>query len=78
MIAAQLVAKGLTKDLPDWQIQLQKGEFTPIRLWLAENTHGRGALYDGLDMVKEITGEELKVKYFRSYLEKKYSDLYAL
>ncbi|WP_455140104.1 carboxypeptidase M32 [Candidatus Hodarchaeum mangrovi] len=78
IIAAQLINRGLTRDLPEWHEKINTGKFTPIRQWLANNIHSKGVLYDGLDMVKEITGEPLTVRYFIHYLENKYSELYEL
>ena len=78
IIAAQLINRGLTRDLPEWHEKLNIGKFTPIREWLANTIHSKGALYDCLDMVKVITGESLNVKYFLNYLEKKYTSLYEL
>ena len=76
LMAAQIVGAGLTKDLPDWRETLSKSVFTPIRKWLASNTHGIGALYDSLDTIKHITGKPLSAKYFKDYIEAKYSLLY--
>jgi len=78
IIGAQLINRGLSKNIPEWRENLNFGKFSPIREWLANNIHSKGALYDGLDMVKEITGEPLTVKYFIDYLENKYSELYEL
>jgi carboxypeptidase Taq len=76
LMAAQIVRAGLTKDIPDWQDTLSNGVFTPIRKWLAENTHGIGALYDSLESIEHITGAQLSAKYFKDYIENKYSSLY--
>ncbi|MFX1508148.1 MAG: carboxypeptidase M32 [Promethearchaeota archaeon] len=77
-IMASQITTALTHDLPSWRTSLQNGNFTPIREWLAHNIHQKGAQFDVLDLIKEITGEPLTVKYFIEYLEKKYSELYNL
>ncbi|MCG3225780.1 MAG: carboxypeptidase M32 [Candidatus Heimdallarchaeota archaeon] len=77
LISSQLTAT-MSKDLSDWKTSLQNGKFTPIRQWLETNVHQRGGTLDCLDMVKEITGEELTPKYHVKYLEKKFSSLYHL
>ncbi len=77
LISSQITAR-MSKDLSDWKISLQNGKFTPIRQWLETNVHQRGGTLDCLDMVKEITGEELTPKYHIKYLEEKFSSLYHL
>ncbi len=67
----------LEKELPDWRKQLTKGNFKDIKQWLVKNVHSRGYLYDPADLIKKITGEELKVKPYLDYLTDKYSKLYG-
>ena len=76
LMAAQIVSAGLSKDIPDWQDTLASGVFTPIKKWLASNTHEMGALYDSLNSIEHITGSPLSVKHFKNYIETKYSSLY--
>ena len=76
LMAAQIVGAGLTKDIPDWQDSLARGTFTPVKKWLASNTHEIGALYDSLESIEHITGTPLSGKYFKDYIETKYSSLY--
>ncbi|MFX1518175.1 MAG: carboxypeptidase M32 [Promethearchaeota archaeon] len=77
-IMASQIVTALTHDLPTWRTSLQMGKFTPIREWLAHNIHQKGAQYDVLDLIENITGEPLSVKYFITYLKEKYSELYNL
>lgn len=77
-IMASQITTALTQDLPTWQTSLQTGNFTLIREWLAHNIHNKGTLFDSLDLIKNITGEPLSVKYFVKYLKEKYSELYNL
>ncbi|MHA1226459.1 MAG: carboxypeptidase M32 [Candidatus Hodarchaeales archaeon] len=77
IMAAQIVQTGLDKSLPDWRDELKNGDFSPVRLWLAKNIHSKGAMYDGLDFIEKITGEQLTVKYFKNYLERKYQQMYG-
>ncbi|MFW9996009.1 MAG: carboxypeptidase M32 [Candidatus Odinarchaeota archaeon] len=78
MMAAQIAMTALTRDLPDWRQSLQAGMFTPVREWLAEKIHSKGAIYDSLGLIEDITGEQLSAKYFIEYLTQKYSDLYQI
>ena len=77
LISSQITAK-INKELPDWKTSLANGKFTPIRQWLETNIHQKGGTLDCLDMVKEITGEELSPKYHIKYLDEKFSSLYLL
>lgn len=66
----------MEKTIPNWKDLIRKGNFKPIKEWLINNVHKYGDLYDPADLIKKITNEELNVKYFIDYLNKKYSKLY--
>ncbi len=72
------ITTSLSKDYPEWKSSLEEGKFDPINQWIAKNVYKKGAMFDSLDMIKEITGESLSVKYFLSYLKEKYSKLYQI
>jgi carboxypeptidase Taq len=69
--------KKLRKDDPTWKKELKMGNFQPVKNWMIENVHSKGNLYDPADLVKEVTGEYLKVKPFISYLDKKFGKIYG-
>jgi len=69
--------KKLKRDEPAWKKELKKGNFQPVKKWMRENVHQKGDLYDPADLVKEVTGENLTVKPFINYLEKKYAKIYG-
>jgi len=73
--AGQLLAS-MEKDTPDWRKQLEKGNFKPVKQWLAEKVHKQGNLYDPPALIKRITGKELTVKPYLNYLNEKCSKLY--
>ncbi len=77
LISSQIATK-LNNELFNWRDILQNGSFTPIRQWLADNIHLKGGFYDGLDLVENVTGEPLNIKYFVNYIENKYKELYKL
>ncbi|NHJ04504.1 MAG: carboxypeptidase M32 [Candidatus Heimdallarchaeota archaeon] len=68
----------LEQEIPNWRGQIQKGELSKIINWLVTNVHMKGNLFDPLDLVKEITGEELSTKYYLEYLKKECSKYYKL
>jgi len=67
----------MTSDIHNWKDMLVSKGFNPVGVWLKENIHSHGNLYDPIDLMKEITGKDLTVKPFISYLEEKYSKLYG-
>ncbi|MHA2364389.1 MAG: carboxypeptidase M32 [Candidatus Hodarchaeales archaeon] len=70
--------KTLEKDIPDWKEYVRKGNIKPITEWLTKNIHSKGKFLDPLNLIKEVTGEELSSKHFIEYLNEKYTKLYQL
>lgn len=77
LYGAQFLSK-MEKDMPDLFKQVEEGNLGPIHEWLRENIHKYGAVYKPEKLIKMVTGEELKAKYFIDYLNKKYSEIYEL
>jgi carboxypeptidase Taq len=75
--SGQLVAE-MEKDLPRWTHQISKGVIRETKDWLVQNVYRYGNLYDPSDLIKHITGEQLSVQPYLSYLNKKYTRLYGL
>ena len=67
----------MEKNLPNWHQQLAKGNFNDVKTWLTKNVHSQGNLYDPADLIKKITGKEIDVKPYLSYLNNKFSELYG-
>jgi carboxypeptidase Taq len=74
--SGQLLAT-MDKDVVDWRQQITSGNFGAVKEWLVKNVHSRGDLYSPPDLIKIITGKELVVDPYLSYLNKKYSRLYG-
>jgi carboxypeptidase Taq len=49
----------MKEELPIYEL-VEKGEFEPIILWLKNKIHSKGSLYKTKDLIKEVTGEEIK------------------
>lgn len=75
LYGAQMLHK-MTKDVPGIYEEIGKGNLQPVHKWLKENVHEYANLYDPSDLIKKITGEELKAKYFLKYLDDKYKEIY--
>jgi carboxypeptidase Taq len=73
--SGQLLAT-MERDLKDWKSQLENGNFRNIKQWLVNNIHSFGNLYNPPELIKKVTGKELAVDSYLSYLNKKYSKLY--
>jgi carboxypeptidase Taq len=64
-------------EIPDYKDYISKGSFKEIKSWLEDNVHKYGNLYDPADLIKVITGDELRIEPFLTYLDEKYSKLYG-
>jgi len=74
--SGQILAR-MEKELQDWRGQISRGDFRKVKHWLVKNVHSIGNLYSPADLIKQITGRELTVDPYLSYLHKKYSGLYG-
>ncbi|MFA5312488.1 MAG: carboxypeptidase M32, partial [Methanomassiliicoccales archaeon] len=66
----------MNKDVPDWKDSVSKGNFMPVKMWLRDNIHTKGNMYDPADLIKVVTGKKLDVKPFISYLDEKMGAIY--
>ena len=55
-----------------------KGDLLPIRDWLKSHVFSIASATTPDEWIRAITGESLNPDYFLTYLEKKFSALYAL
>jgi len=67
----------MEQDQPDWRDRVAAGSFEEVGRWLAEHVHRYGNLYDPADLIRVVTGEDLNIRPFLSYLDEKYSELYG-
>jgi len=67
----------MEKAIPSWRDELTKGTFSNIKEWLVQNVHRHGNLYDPPVLIKKIAGEEINVKPYLDYLNKKFSWVYG-
>ena len=77
LYGAQLFHK-LKEDLPDWNHQVEGGDFSSITKWLRENVHQYGATFKPAELIRKVTGEELSATYFIEYLNNKFGKLYGV
>ena len=52
--------------------RLGHGDLAPLVGWLRENVHGKGALYDFNELLREATGKPLDPADFEAHLTARY------
>jgi carboxypeptidase Taq len=73
LMAAQLWER-IRADIPAIDEHLARGAFAPLRDWLREHVHRHGRTYEPRELLRRITGEDLRVDPLVSYLRGKLSD----
>lgn len=69
--------KTMESSMPNWRDEIAMGNFKKVKSWLVKNVHEYGDLYNPAALIKKITGEEINVKPYLNYLNKKYSWVYG-
>ncbi len=77
MYAAQFM-QAMQKDLPNYDELLENGNLEPVKDWLTDKVHQYGKLKKPLEILKDVTGEELNADHLIKYLEDKYNKIYQL
>ena len=73
LIASQLWER-IGGDLPELDEHLLRGEFAPLREWLREQVHRHGRKFPPRELLRRITGDDLRVDPFLGYLREKLTD----
>jgi len=73
LMAAQLWER-VEADLEDLDERIAAGDFEPLREWLRAHVHRHGRKYRPRELLQRITGEELRIDPFVSYLRAKLMD----
>lgn len=77
LYSAQFFAKA-SKDIPDLQQQVERGQFDSLLGWLRENIHQHGSRYRAPQLGKKVTGQELSHKPLVEYMNQKYGEIYGI
>jgi len=67
-----------TKDIPDLDGQLSRGQFEPLIQWLRQNIHEHGQRYRANELVQRITGGPLKPDALLNHLKRKAAEYYGV
>ena len=73
LMSAQLWER-LEADVDDVWESIERGDFAPLREWLRVNVHHHGRKLYPRELLRRVTGEELRVDPFLSYLRAKLQD----
>ncbi|PUZ27398.1 carboxypeptidase Taq [Chitinophaga costaii] len=73
--AAQFMAAA-KRQLPGLDAQIHQGNYTRLLQWLRQEIHEHGRFYTSNELCKKVTGETLAFKYFLSYAQEKYREIY--
>jgi carboxypeptidase Taq len=77
LYAAQFFAKARA-ELGDLEEQFRRGDFLPLRTWLARTIHREGQRYRAADLVIAVTGEPLDPAHLLRHLREKFGALYGV
>ena len=61
----------MEKDIGLIENFIENGEYEKIIIWLKNNIHKYGRSVNSMEIVRNVTGEELTSDYFLTYLETK-------
>ncbi|MCH9703389.1 MAG: carboxypeptidase M32 [Chlamydiae bacterium] len=64
--------EAMTKQFPNWEQRLAKGELHFIRDWQKEKIHKWGRTYSSAELVTAATGRDLEATPYLTYLKGKY------
>ncbi len=70
-IASQIFYQ-IKKDTKDFDELLSNGIFKPITAWLKKNIHDKGNFYKINDLLINVTGENLNLKYYKKHINERY------
>jgi len=71
-LVSAIIAANMRKELNDYEEDISKGNFTPIREWLRLKVHQHGSVYAPKLLLKQAFNEDYNPDYFVTYIENKY------
>jgi carboxypeptidase Taq len=64
----------MESDVPDVWERIEAGDFAALREWLRVHVHRHGRKHYPRELLARVTGEELRVEPFVTYLRAKLED----
>jgi carboxypeptidase Taq len=71
-LVSAIIASKMSKDLKDFEENIRKGDFEPIKEWLRLKIHQYGSIYAPKLLLKNTFNEGYNPDYFVTYIENKY------
>lgn len=71
-IMAATLHERIYSTLPNFSDMVQYGNLKPMGQWMKENIHEKGRSVGTIELMKQITGEELSVKPLLRHFERRY------
>jgi carboxypeptidase Taq len=71
-LVSAIIASKMRKDLEEYEKDIKKGNFQPIREWLRLKIHQHGSSYAPKTLLKNTLNEGYNPDYFITYIETKY------
>jgi carboxypeptidase Taq len=71
-LVSAIIASKMRKDLEDYEEDIKKGNFKPIREWLRLKIHQHGSVYAPKVLLNNTFNEGYNPDYFVTYIESKY------
>jgi len=60
--------------IADLDTKIAAGDVAPLMNWLRHEIHERGQLESAAELLAEVTGGPLDLRYFKAHLERRYLD----
>jgi len=71
-LVSAIIASKMHKDLEDYEEDIKRGNFKPIREWLRLKIHQHGSVYAPKVLLNDALNEGYNPDYFVTYIETKY------
>lgn len=74
--SAQLFHTFLSSNSNFWNEVRDSGDFSSLLIWLQENVHKKGRLYDADDLLEKVTGQKPNSDFLVKYLKAKVKEFF--
>jgi carboxypeptidase Taq len=72
-VASVQIWEAVSRDLPELEEQVGRGEFAPLRHWLGEHVHALGRKFSPQETLRRATGSSLSAQPYLDYLRSTYA-----
>jgi carboxypeptidase Taq len=67
-----------TRDIPELEAQISRGDVLTLRDWLIDKVHHLGRTYPADELIRRATGKAPSTDDFKTYIRTKFGELYGL